>query len=260
VPAQVGQGCETAKAWTYDLDKRLVRLLDDDLSPLCVHHWPLSTEKDNFCQHADIFIDSRSEMVQPWIALRDTMVRAWIVAKSASETPTENDIATESEAAAIEVAFQEIRGLSQDCLANCDAFQHSFNSTVGVIDEVMATVYVEITQQKDTAWVLRKGASYQRGLMNIMERLARAKTAATRLDRYTRSDPCMVDAIEKMDRDWRSVTEASALEPLRRLWRYTTYEEGEGGESGGVGEDSGSGSGEDGSRDGSGEGSGGGGE
>lgn len=70
------EGCITAKSWTYEHDERLIKLVDDDLNPLCAYSPALSTEKDLFCLKAEACIFDRSQMIQPYLRLRDDLVPA----------------------------------------------------------------------------------------------------------------------------------------------------------------------------------------
>jgi hypothetical protein len=282
-PEQSNFGCKKAKVWSYEPDKRLVRLIDTDLDPLGVLEPTLSLEKDGFCQHAEAYIDSRSKMIQPFISLRDTDVLTWIEAQKDAEPipetttgsaaavvrfavqhvyglssvwtagrpsemsvepPTEREAAVQEEiaeaAARIEVAFQSMRVLSSDCLDKSHAFQKSLNSALRAIDVCLAEVYKEAAEQQNTTWLLRKSTGHQQGLVNEKDRLERTRVSAAKLDRYTSSDPCMVELIESMHRDWRGFSQsgvagARELEPLRRLWKYAHTEVEGGGEASGNG-------------------------
>lgn len=108
---------------------------------------------------------------------------------------------------AVHIAFKELRELSRTCNNSMAAFHKNLESMLATVDAHTAVINDEIAVQNATSWFLQKGNDYQQGLSNTLARLRRGRSAATRLDRSMRPDPCMVAIIEKMARDWKRVVE-----------------------------------------------------
>lgn len=237
---QRAEGCEEANPWSYEHEEALLGLVDHDLNPLSVYSPDLSIEKDEYCQHAQAYITWRTAMIQPYIALRDAEIPTWIESQSAHGQADMSTTSTQSEhadtatpignnaTAPVEVAFEALRNLSSTCLDKAEVFRAHSSSLNRVIDIHMAAAQNDAAKQQQAGRFERESKEHLEGLKNIRDRLGRAKSAAKRLERYAQSDPCMIDLIERMYRDWSGIVAAqgtagfrpSALDPLRRSWSY----------------------------------------